>query len=442
MPSSSRAAKPESAPLHSKPSIEPSPPRNAIVMVIDRFPANQITAYGNTYFETENLNRLAAESLLFEQVITPSAGLETAYESLLANVSWMEEAKRADVKTSFVTDDASLADHPQFDIFDEVMSIDFRPSRSLAKSEAATEMAQFFAAANRWLAKAFSPKSESADQRKIVWLHCRGLSSAWDAPYSLRKMLADEDDPAPPKFWDSPKGHVDSNHDDPDTLLGFQQAVAAQVAMLDSFLGIILDQLDGPEFANTAFCLLSTRGYPLGEHGTVGGVSESDFSTDDSSDAKLDHFNGQCFGESVHVPLLIRFSGSKFSDQTRMVRSHCLIEPKEALPAIGHFVSGEDAALDAWMERFVYSLPNREREYVVSEYEDDVAVQTHAWKLILQKSTGQTRLYAKPDDRWEVNDVSRRCPQIVESMMRLLQEHGKANPAESLVIPVELSESR
>ena len=41
--------------------------RNAVVLVIDRLGADLLGAYGSTLFETPNFNRLAAQSLLFDQ---------------------------------------------------------------------------------------------------------------------------------------------------------------------------------------------------------------------------------------------------------------------------------------------------------------------------------------------------------------------------------------
>jgi hypothetical protein len=46
-------------------------------------------------------------------------------------------------------------------------------------------------------------------------------------------------------------------------------------------------------------------------------------------------------------------------------------------------------------------------------------VQTPTWKLIT--AAGQDRLYVKPDDSWEVNDVSDRCPTELAEMKQRLQ---------------------
>ena len=52
-----------------------------------------------------------------------------------------------------------------------------------------------------------------------------------------------------------------------------------------------------------------------------------------------------------------------------------------------------------------------------SEGKRSESLQTHAWKLI--RSNG-TRLYVRPDDLWEVNDVHSRCMNITNSLEALL----------------------
>ena len=69
---------------------------------------------------------------------------------------------------------------------------------------------------------------------------------------------------------------------------------AGQVALADMCLGMLLDCLDEHRLrGETLFVATSPRGYPLGEHRRVGPCDEP------------------LYGELLHVPLLIRFPGSK-----------------------------------------------------------------------------------------------------------------------------------
>ena len=56
-----------------------SPP-NAVVLVVDGLSAAMLGAYGNTWFETASLNRLAARSLLFDFAFSSSTNLKRSYE--------------------------------------------------------------------------------------------------------------------------------------------------------------------------------------------------------------------------------------------------------------------------------------------------------------------------------------------------------------------------
>ena len=90
-------------------------------------------------------------------------------------------------------------------------------------------------------------------------------------------------------------------------------------------------------------------------------------------------------------------------------------------------------------------LPEKPCEAVVVCNGDTQSIQTHAWKLIRSDSGGQRprrELFAKPDDRWEVNDVSRRCPQIVEALSNLLDQWivaGKISQPARFELPAELA---
>ena len=47
---------------------------------------------------------------------------------------------------------------------------------------------------------------------------------------------------------------------------------------------------------------------------------------------------------------------------------------------------------------------------------------------------GKVELYAKPDDRWEANEVAARCPGVVEKLQLLLEEQRRALRGEAVDI--------
>ena len=54
------------------------------------------------------------------------------------------------------------------------------------------------------------------------------------------------------------------------------------------------------------------------------------------------------------------------------------------------------------------------------------AIRTPAWFL---RTGEQPELFAKPDDRWEVNDVASLCPEVVECLQDALAQFEAALPA-------------
>ncbi len=55
---------------------------------------------------------------------------------------------------------------------------------------------------------------------------------------------------------------------------------------------------------------------------------------------------------------------------------------------------------------------------VITQMGSATAIQTTDWKLIADGQ--QYRLYSKPDDRWEVNNVADRCPIELAEMKQML----------------------
>ena len=132
----------------------PSEIRNAVVLVIDRLGANMLSAYGNTMFETENFNRLAARSIVFDHAIAPTTQLETAYKSFWSGrleKSLMEIAGAHGISSALLTDDEAIENHELSRSFDRVIPIRTNSSTKLGSSVEQTELAGFFAQATQFV---------------------------------------------------------------------------------------------------------------------------------------------------------------------------------------------------------------------------------------------------------------------------------------------------
>jgi hypothetical protein len=391
-------------------------PRNVILLSVDRLRPSQIGAYGNTTHETENFDRLAAESILFDRAFSLAEDLESSYDLLFSQAvdseNWLPLIRDAGIETTFLADRESRLDAPSVSGFDQVRPIFSKPLDRLANRVSQTQLARYFAGALDWV--------EQMPPGSLGWFDCSGLAGQWDAPYELRQNLAIEDDPDPPEIYQPPHFWFDVATDDPDVLLGLQHALTAQVQMLDQFIGILLDVLEEPRFQSTMFCLVSPRGYPLGEHGVIG--QPADPSAGSNAPSLKNNFN-----ESLHVPMMIRLPEIDFPE-CRLIRSGRMAQPSSLIPLITSFLTGNDPEVDAWVKNYAQTLPQMYREVVVVDNAPEISIQTHAWKLIQNTRTGDCQLFAKPDDLWEVNDVSSRCPHVMASLQQLLQEI-KSNPA-------------
>lgn len=448
--------------------------RNAVVLMIDGLGANMLGSYGSTWLETENFNRLAARALLFDHCFSPTSELQRFYEAIIGQTGQGDLAIDVPQHEALLPDNALncfpqnchsvlLTDEPLLmgrenstrsatqaavsDCFDEVIWVGDEESSSkgvgehkLAPSIEQTRMARFFAEAIERISE--------LEANTIVWLHARGLSGPWDAPYTYRQHLAHPDDPDPPHFSDVPETYFDTEQGDPDELLGVQQACAAQVAMIDDFVGVILGLMETDSaWDGTLFCCSAPRGFPLGEHGLVGqqplvasGVGGSQQAVDDAvAELKLEGASQvgspvetawamPLFNEMLHVPLLVCLPrGSVFADE-RAIRSGQLIQPSWIANLLRYWLDhqerlpgseGDNRFTEFW-QAVSQSLPTGRTECVISTSDSAVAVQTHAWKFIRRFddegfAPSADLLFVKPDDRWEVNDVSRRCRQVVEA---------------------------
>ena len=396
--------------------------RNAVVLVVDGLSAAMLGAYGNTWFETASSNRLAARSLLFDFAFSSSTNLERSYQRFWTldqssnsnqpgSTNLIETIANAGTSTSLLTDEPLVGESSLASSFDHVTQIAPPSTDKIAESVAETELANFFARATSWLF--------DLEPGSLAWIHSRGLTGAWDAPHQMRASLVGEGDPEPGDFCQPPSRMFDLEHDDPDELLAFQQACAAQVMMIDQFLGVLLDLIESdPVWRSALICFTSPRGYSLGEHGILGHANELPSN----------------YNESVHVPLMVSVPDTPQLRDFRSIRngslrqsdliSECLSDWFAEAPFIDRFGS------------LAFDTPEPQNQAVVIESDgvdrSSTSIQTQAWKLIKKTSkhgppnSDGFELYAKPDDRWEVNDVSRRCPQIVDALSQVLDTQIKA----------------
>lgn len=382
--------------------------RNAIVLVVDRLGAGYLGPYGNTWIDTPNFNRLAAESLLFEFAMADSPHLPLLYRSYWKGLHAMADDTAADslpdrlvateIHTALVTDDAEVTELKWNGAFDERITLSPTPVVRAADEVGLTQMAHLFASAVDWLADAPEPF--------LLWVHSRGMSGPWDAPLEFRNQFADEDDPTPPETVTPPVKRLETDHD-PDELLGLQHAYAGQVRLLDLCLGALMDAFrTTPVRENTLLAVTSPRGYPLGEHGRVGQCDET------------------LYGELMNVPCFLRFPDGAGA----AARSPHLVQPPDVFTTLSDWFGlsgGDESIWGASLIPAVDDAPPSDRDRACSVSGSHRAIRTPAW-LLQRHPDSKRELFAKPDDRWEANEVADRCGETADALEAVLDEFQEA----------------
>ncbi|MBL9124377.1 MAG: sulfatase-like hydrolase/transferase [Planctomycetaceae bacterium] len=411
----------------------PAPVRNTICLVVDALHAGYLGAYGNTWLATPHFDRLASESFLFDSAFLDTPDLEQLYRSYWQGIhAAVPEHFAAEprslpallaargVETILLADDPRIAGHPAAVDFDDVVPLDLPAStsaRELAETEEATELARFFAQ--------LIGRLEGQREPFFLWGHCGTLGRVWDAPLSLRRaLLAEEaDDDSGPAHFEAvpfesleavePPAQLLSLDHDPDERLGWRRAYAAQIVVLDRCLGALREALvESAWGGNTLLVILGARGFPLGEHRQLGWP------------------RWHLHDELIHFPWSCRFP-----DHTAAaLRTPALVQPAD-LPATlaewhGLPPAGEGSFAPPGWGRSLWPLVQGEVEQVrdrvlTTTGAGEFVLRTPAWmlrKLPVGAAPRDTELFVKPDDRWEVNEIGDRCPEVLAEMDARLDE--------------------
>jgi hypothetical protein len=315
------------------------------------------------------------------------------------------------VATTLLSDDPQITGHPLAKDFDTIVPIEagiacgeaaLPPDAEPADEVEETHLARCFGEIIQQL--------ESARDNSLLWCHLASLGTIWDAPLVFRNGYMEEGDP-PPSYSVLPPNRILPPNGDPDELLGIVQSYAGQVTLFDTCLGALLDFLDeSPAGRETLVIVASTRGFPLGEHRRAG------------------ECDGALYSELVHTPWIMRFPNGLGAG----IRSQTLTEPADLWATL----------LDWWrlpvpasptarsLLPLVRQQPFAPRDRLcIRGAATEIAIRTPAWYL---RFVEEPELYAKPDDRWEVNNVAQRCPEIVEGLREAASQFTAARSAGSV----------
>jgi arylsulfatase A-like enzyme len=399
----------------------------AIVVIARGLQFGALGCYGNQWIETPALDGLAAEGIVFDQHFADAAdpaGARRAWRSgryhLPTSTPAAEIAGAPDllaalrtqgIHTCLIVDDS----RPSADDF----ALGWDAVERVAASDEMTPLETTLEAAGAAL-----ERLEHRDNW-LLWIDLGTLLPPWDVPEEFQTPYfnegaedggeAEEESEALTPLTDVQTGPIDAEDD---TLyLSLQASYAAAVSYLDAGIDPLLQALsglDGGEEVLLAFT--SDVGPSLGEHGVVGPV------------------RAEPHDEIIHLPLLVRLPGGA-----------------EAGRRVGALTQSVDLAamLADWFQTPLPDAHGRSllplargaietiRPYACAGLQVgeaiEYALRTPEWAFLLPARSDaddgvrSPRLYVKPEDRWEVNDVLQHHLDLAEQLERTLRDFVTAS---------------
>ncbi len=377
---------------------------NLIVLAIDGVQSGYLGPYGNTWVPTPGWNELAARSLLLEWHLADATDLAEIYRGFWSGLPaggspgdrklsrLIERMDAVSVTTTCLSDEPQVADwaarEAKFSVVEKTEPA--RPGRSYENWEESD--------AGRWAMMA-AETAVAQTSRFFLWVHCGAMARAWQAPYAWRERFRDDEDPEPASFTEPPQGSL-SKEVDPDELLDYAHAYAAEIMLTDAYLSAFCEALEHAPFADrTALLVLSPRGYSLGDHRRLGIAEETWYS------------------EAIQTPALLALPDGT----SKLVRRTGLYQTCDLYATCLEILGIECDS--RWSRSWLSPEPPPDRAAVV--HAEGGALRTPAW-LALWHGDRPFELYVKPDDRWEANDVSQRRSEIEPLAAEVLADYRRA----------------
>ncbi|MBT4692484.1 MAG: hypothetical protein HOB73_03990 [Planctomycetaceae bacterium] len=378
----------------------------AIVLVLDHLSAKYIGPYGNTWIPTPGFNQLGTCSLLAESMIASSTDIAEIYTSFLqgqhpvitgpSRVSLLDQLTEKGATSTLISSSAQLLQLPCCDAFTQQVHVPLTDNVESADDIESTVMAGFFGEVLNWL-----ETTEAADQEDLLWIHADSLGKCWDAPVELREMFRGDDDPEASTVTAPPLAH--QQHPlEPDEQLQVSHPYAAQVCVVDTCLAAIYSALENYSLEHPSEPILlivtAARAIPLGQHGTVG------------------YQQAALYSEQLHVPMFA--SILKAASRVSCSRSQRMLQSESIYQTLVEWfgcVNTNGDELPQCQQSFLPLIADESSVEVCNlanavaisktDQSSEIAITTAAWfaKVVAKQVT---ELFVKPDDRWDINEIS------------------------------------
>jgi hypothetical protein len=345
---------------------------NVIVFALRGCPVGWLGAYGNEWVATPNLDRLAAESVVFDRHISDCATSDAA------NQAWLRNGLPTGAKSILVRANRPESDSPASFYAGWSEVFDARP-----RDDDASPLDELL----RQLPKILD--GIEAGSSCVLWIDIDRLLPPWEVPQEVfEAYIADEDEEleAIEPLADPEEGPFDKT--DLAAWEWLHCSFAAVVTAFDAELGSAFDLLRERGWdTNAKWIVTSDFGLPLGEHSRVGAAGSD------------------LHEELVHVPLIVRWPGAAEAGR----RIDTFTGPAD----VGDIIRGSAP------------MAQPAREFAITACAGSATIRTEEWVLLVPADAERKpMLFVKPDDRWEVHDVASLHEDVVQELLTKLQSGG------------------
>jgi len=393
-----------------------------LVISVRGLHAGYLGFYGNEWIETATLDSLASEGVVFDQHFAEHPEPAAARRSWRsgqyrlpasgdqAGPDLLDILRRAGIVTHLVVD-GSRSSPAEFQRgWDKVSVVEAKRGEVALEATLSTavQVLDGLFAKENWLA----------------WVELATLVPPWNvpdeyvAPYFEPEAADDESDqPAEPvqPLFDPPPGMLGA--DDEETLERLRLSYASAVTFLDTGIEALIEELGNLGLGDEiVFVLTSDHGMPLGEHGAVG------------------LYRPWLHDELIHVPLVLSLPHNN-EDVGRRVGA--LTQSCDLMPTLLELF-GQPIPPEAQGKSLLPLARGEVKNVRTHAYSGlgvngglEYALRTSDWAYLLPVRVPdvdpprQPQLYAKPEDRWEVNNLIQHHPELAESLDGALRDFTK-----------------
>lgn len=387
-----------------------------LILTFEGFSPVALSCYGSSWNRSESIDEIAANGTTWDRVITNTTNPVDQV------ARWMRENEFNAEQCTLLTDDERLADLGEISRIGELIVVP--PSHNgVAETVEQTNLAMLA-----------SVVAEQIASDENVWMHSRFLTRCWDSPRELfpiehfddvdfgpldpsesieeEMRELDRHDETPPSTvppildeWRPPEINLSAG-DDPDWIMTWMRTYACQVRLIDAVVGLLAEI--AAEHDRGTLTIAGASGFALGQNGAIG------------------HRVGRLRSCQLHVPCIstqLRIPGQpvSFAGVGIGVR-HRYVTAADTVPRFwaGNSARNPTATAESWAR-------NETPEPVITlDDEKPVAITEQEWfyvedSVLEQPEAAPGKLFLKPDDLSDINDVTRLRPDVVERLSETLE---------------------